>query len=194
MLACGSLLISTSNLSRLIPDVPPPTTQPNRCLRRRTRQRPPCAARLLAMSGRASAIDWLKAEPAFREVASRLSSMVELQAMVAASYPQSPVTVLSLSEDGTLAVAARNAAEAARLRQLEPTVVARLRQRGAAVQRLRIRSRRTADAVSQAPSAKPRDPIPQNALQAFESLQAQAQSEVLRRALGSLLRHQRAQD
>jgi hypothetical protein len=146
------------------------------------------------MSGRASAIDWLKAEPAFREVASRLSSMVELQAMVAASYPQSPVTVLSLSEDGTLAVAARNAAEAARLRQLEPTVVARLRQRGAAVQRLRIRSRRTADAVSQAPSGKPRDPIPQNALQAFESLQAQAQSEVLRRALGSLLRHQRAQD
>ncbi|MFM7569069.1 MAG: DciA family protein [Betaproteobacteria bacterium] len=146
------------------------------------------------MSGRASAIDWLKAEPAFREVASRLSSMVELQAMVAASYPQSPVTVLSLSDDGTLAVAARNAAEAARLRQLEPTVVARLRQRGAAVQRLRIRSRRTADAVAQAPSGKPRGPIPQDALQAFESLQAQAQSEVLRRALGSLLRHQRAQD
>lgn len=101
-----------------------------------------------AASKRASAIDWLQAEPAFREVASRLASMVELQAMVSASYPQSPLTVLSLSEDGTLAIAARNAAEAARLRQLEPTLVDHLRRRGAAVARLRIRTRRNpADAV-----------------------------------------------
>jgi hypothetical protein len=142
---------------------------------------------------RASAIDWLKVEPAFREVASRLASMVELQAMVSASYSQSPLTVLSLSEDGTLAIAARNAAEAARLRQLEPTLVDNLRRRGAAVARLRIRTRRnTADAV-RPPPGPPRTPIPESALSGFEAIEASAQSEGLRRALAALIRRQRAE-
>ena len=86
-------------------------------------------------------IDSLQTEPVFRELASRLASMVELQAMVSAAYPRASLTVLSLSEDGTLAIAARNAAEAARLRQVEPSLVESLRGRGAAVNRLRIRTR-----------------------------------------------------
>jgi len=145
-----------------------------------------------ATTKRASALDWLQAEPAFREVASRLASMVELQAMVSASYPQSPLTVLSLSDDGTLAIAARNAAEAARLRQLEPTLVDNLRRRGAAVARLRIRTRRNVGEAVRPPAGSPRGQIPEAALSGFEAIEASAQSEGLRRALAALIRHQRA--
>ncbi len=138
-------------------------------------------------------IDWLHGEPAFRELASRLASLVELQAMVSATYPQSPLTVLSLSEDGTLALAARNAAEAARVRQLETTLVTGLRRRGAAVQRLRIRTRRTLAESARAPAPKHRAPIPDSALEAFATLETHTESDGLRRALADLVRRHRAE-
>ena len=139
-------------------------------------------------------IDWLRTEPAFRDAASRLARLVELQAMLAAAYPQAPLTVLSLGEDGTLALATRNAADAARLRQLEPSVVAALRRRGAPVERLRIRPRRNLDRMTTGPVNAPRAPIPADALASFEALEHQSQSEGLRRAISALLRHQRAAD
>jgi hypothetical protein len=138
-------------------------------------------------------IDSLQTEPVFRELASRLASMVELQAMVSAAYPQASLTVLSLSEDGTLAIAARNAAEAARLRQVEPSLVESLRGRGAAVNRLRIRTRRTLiDAARLAPPAL-RAPIPESALAAFDELGKTSESDGLKRAIERLVHHQRAE-
>ena len=123
-------------------------------------------------------------------MASRLAGQVELQAMLAASYPQAPLVVLTLS-DGTLSVAARNAADAARLRQLEPTVIANLKRRGAGVERLRIRTRRNTDDSASAPRFTPRTPIPATALDGFAQLEGEAQSDTLRRAIAQLLRHQR---
>ena len=146
------------------------------------------------MTRAASIIEWLKSEPAFRDAATRLAGMVELQAMLNAAYPQAPLTVLSLGEDGTLAVATRNAADAARLRQLEPSVVAGLRNRGAPVARLRIRPRRNRDLMASQPAGAPRAPIPAATLSHFEALESQAQSEGLRQAIRALLRHQRNVD
>ena len=136
-------------------------------------------------------IDSLHTDPVFRELASRLASMVELQAMVSAAYPQAPLTVLSLSDEGTLAIAARNAAEAARLRQIEPSLVDSLRRRGAAVSRLRIRTRRTAAESARLPPPALRSPIPDSALAEFAKLGETSASDSLKRALAQLVRHQR---
>lgn len=138
-------------------------------------------------------IDSLHGDPVFRELASRLASMVELQAMVSAAYPHAPLTVLSLSDDGTLALAARNAAEAARLRQIEPSLVDSLRRRGAAVSRLRVRTRRTAAESARLPPPTLRSPIPDSALAEFAKLGDTSASDGLKRALETLVRRQRAE-
>jgi hypothetical protein len=99
--------------------------------------------------------------------------------------------VLSLSDEGTLAIAARNAAEAARLRQIEPSLVDSLRRRGAAVSRLRIRTRRTAAESVRLPPPALRSPIPDSALAEFAKLGETSASDSLKRALAQLVRHQR---
>jgi hypothetical protein len=141
------------------------------------------------MSSQQIAADWLSTDPAYRELALRIGGLVELQAMMSASYPELRVDVLSL-EGGTLAVAARNAALAARLRQLEPSVVGALRRRGAAVERLRIRTRLGHDAGAAATPSQPRPPIPQSALSALRDVGAQVEEGALRQAIERLLTHQ----
>ena len=145
------------------------------------------------MSSRQNVASWLGADPALRELALRIGSLVELQAMLSASYPDCPVDVLSLDE-GTLAVAARNAAEASRLRQREPSVVATLRRRGAAVERLRIRTRRNLEPPSQAMSLEPRAPIPASALDALDQLGARMEPGKLTDAISRLIAKRRAPD
>lgn len=126
-------------------------------------------------------------------MALRVGRLVELQAMVGACCPGLTLEVLSL-EAGTLALAAGNAAEASRLRQLEPTVVAGLRRRGAAVERLRIRTRRGQAARQAAVSGQPRQPIPAHALDTLGHLGTSIGPGRLREALERLLANRRGID
>lgn len=133
-----------------------------------------------------SAADWLGQDPEVRELALRVGRLVELQAMVSACCPGLALEVLSLDE-GTLALAAANASEASRLRQLEPSLVAALRRRGAAVERLRIRTRRGLTARNQQAAGLPRHPIPAHALHHLGDLGAALAPGRLREAVERLL-------
>lgn len=139
-----------------------------------------------------AAIDWLQTEPAFQGLASKISGMVELQALLNRAYPHGAVEVLSLEGD-TLVVAAGHSAAAARLRQLAPSVVSAMQSRGVKVSQLRVRTRRSAPSDARRQAAAPRPPIPASAIEALQTLREEARSDSLRDALGSLLRqHRRA--
>ncbi len=137
-----------------------------------------------------AAIDWLQTEPAFQGLASKISGMVELQALLNRAYPHGAVEVLSLEGD-TLVVAAGHSAAAARLRQLAPSVVNAMQSRGVRVSQLRVRTRRGADGDPRRQPPAPRAPIPASALEALHTLRQEARSDSLRDALGALLRQHR---
>lgn len=142
------------------------------------------------MSGPQSAADWLGIDPEVHNLTLRVGRLIELQAMLTASHPGGGVQVLSL-EGGTLAVAAANAAEAAKLRQREPSLVAALRRRGAAVERLRIRTQRNLDPNPSALRGPARSPIPPAALAELGQLGAQLSPGALQQALDRLVAKRR---
>lgn len=137
-----------------------------------------------------SAADWLGMDPEVRDLSLRVGRLIELQALLAASVESGGIEVLSL-EDGTLAVATANASEAARLRQREPSVVAALRRRGAAVERLRIRTRRSSANAQAATPGAPRAPIPVTAIDSLARLGSDLPQGTLREALASLVARRR---
>ena len=137
-----------------------------------------------------SAADWLGMDPEVRDLRLRVGRLIELQALLAASVESGGIEVLSL-EDGTLAVATANASEAARLRQREPSVVAALRRRGAAVERLRIRTRRSSTNAQAAIPGAPRAPIPVTAIDSLARLGSDLPEGTLREALASLVARRR---
>ena len=98
--------------------------------------------------------------------------------------------------DGTLRLACRNASEASRLRQFEPRLVARLRQYGVAVERLRIRTQRASSLAGpggQYQAAALRGPMPESALAGLAGLAAQVPPGRLNAALARLLARERRQ-
>lgn len=129
-------------------------------------------------------------DPEVRELSLRVGRLIELQALLTASTGSAGIEVLSL-ENGTLAVAAANSSEAARLRQREPTVVAALRRRGAAVERLRIRTRRSPADTLAAVTGAPRSPIPAAAIEDLTRLGSELPVGTLREALTSLVARRR---
>lgn len=136
------------------------------------------------------AADWLGTDPAVHDLTLRVGRLIALQAMLAESHPGGGVQVLSL-EAGTLTLAAANAAEAAKLRQREPSLVAALRRRGAAVERLRIRTTRNVDPNPSASLGPARSPIPPAALAELGQLGAQLAPGALQQALDRLVAKRR---
>jgi hypothetical protein len=135
------------------------------------------------------AASWLDSESGFRALAARVDRLVALQARLAAACPRVPMTVLSL--DGpTLTVMTPNAAWAARLRQMAPTLLAVVHQDCAQVMRIRVVPQRRAPAAAHRPAA-PRQPIPAPALAELARLKTETTAPRLEQALANLIRRQR---
>jgi hypothetical protein len=98
-----------------------------------------------------TALAWLDAEPAFARLGEQASRLVAIQADLLAAIPGLAVTVIAMDRD-TLTVGARHAAVAARVRQMEPTLVAALRRRGWKIDHIRFKPQ------WQAPPAGPARP------------------------------------
>ena len=131
---------------------------------------------------------WLGEDATARALAQRADRMVALQAALALASPLSGLVALELDTAGVLRVAAPSAAAAAKLRQLEPSLVAALRRQGWTVERLRVRPQ-PREGSPPPPPLPPRDPMPAQALAAFGAIAREAPEGALRDALRALLRH-----
>jgi len=136
-------------------------------------------------------LGWLGQQPGFRDLTDRARRLLDLQADLQACAPALGLQVLGVEEE-TLLVGAQGAAAAAKLRQMEPSILACLRGRGwqLAKVRFRPRSRGTAPPPP-APRIKP--PIPEAALEQLRALAQSTDSPALREALDALLRSQARQ-
>jgi hypothetical protein len=138
---------------------------------------------------------WLGDTVEYRTLAAQARRFVEIARLLAEIEPRQPVQVLGFA-DGTLRLACRNASEAARLRQFEPRLVARLRQSGVAVERLHIRTQRglpLGQGSSHNRGLAARGPMPDSALTGLAGLTAQLPPGRLNAALARLLARERRQ-
>jgi hypothetical protein len=138
---------------------------------------------------------WLEDEADFRSIAAQAERLIEITRALHEIHPAQPMMVLGLDQ-GTMKIASRNAAEAARLRQIEPRLVAQLRNRGIAVERLRIQTRRHAFAAQGGSAVRlssGRGPIPDQALGALHAIREGLSPGRLSRALDTLNARQRRQ-
>jgi hypothetical protein len=131
---------------------------------------------------------WLGEDATARALALQADRMVALQTALALASPLPGLVALELDAAGVLRVAAPSAAAAAKLRQLEPSLVAGLRRRGWPVERMRVRPQ-PREGPAPPPAAPPRDPMPAQALAAFGALASEAPEGPLKNALQALLRH-----
>lgn len=149
-----------------------------------------------ASGGKVRAVsDWLGEESDFRSLAAQASRLIAITQTLKNIHPQHPMIVLGL-DAGTLRLSARNASEGARIRQIEPRLVAQLRQHGIAVERLRIQSRRAETASGERTRsglAQQRQAIPDAALAELGAITAEMVPGRLGEALKTLLERQRRQ-
>lgn len=137
-----------------------------------------------------TAADWLGANDALREATARNARLVGLQrAIDAATGGTLRLTAIALA-DGVATVTAPGAAAAAKLRQMEPTLRARLQAEGWAIERFHIRTQppRFADR----PPRRIKPPIPAQGLDALDDLARSSEEGPMKEALARLLRRHRS--
>ncbi|MBP7660055.1 MAG: DUF721 domain-containing protein [Burkholderiaceae bacterium] len=132
---------------------------------------------------------WLGNDPNCRQLALQAERLVALQAALAAISPLPGLIPLELDDEGSLKVATPGAAAAAKLRQLEPSLISELVSRGWKVKRIRFRPQ-PASGAPPAPIPVPRAPIPASALIRLDALARETPAGALKQALARLLRHQ----
>lgn len=131
------------------------------------------------------ALGWLERQPEFRALTDRAARLLALQADLQRCAPARGLTALGI-DDGTLLVGTVGAAAAAKLRQIEPTIVAHLALLGWPVRRIRFRPM-AVGSVAPLPPAQVKTPIPASALSEFETLSEAASSPALKEALRHLV-------
>jgi len=85
-----------------------------------------------------AAIAWLRTEPAFAALGEQSARMAALERDLRSALPGIALTVVSF-ERSQLVVGAAHAAVAAKVRQIEPSLIAALRQRGWQVDAIRFK-------------------------------------------------------
>lgn len=134
---------------------------------------------------------WLGQQPGFRDLTDRAERLLALQRDLQGCAPALGLLVLGVEEE-TLLVGASGAAAAAKLRQMEPSILACLRGRGWPLVKIRFRPKSMGTTTPRpAPRIKP--PIPDAALAQLHELSESVSTPALREALASLLRSQARQ-
>jgi hypothetical protein len=96
----------------------------------------------------------LNRDPRFQSLQVHLSTLTELQSMLDQQWPQMRLRVRNL-KDGTLSLSAGSAAQAARLRQIEPSILSALQTQGREVTRISFKPQTRSSAIEpQNPSKK----------------------------------------
>ena len=85
-----------------------------------------------------NALSWLTAEPGFARLGEQASRLAALEADVRRALPGLALTVVAF-EHRQLVVGANHAAMAAKVRQIEPTLIAALGRKGWAVEKVRFK-------------------------------------------------------
>jgi hypothetical protein len=96
------------------------------------------ARRSAAPSRSRQAVAWLQAEPGFASLREQAARLAGVQADLERCAPGLSLVAVALERD-LLVVGAAHAAVAAKVRQVEPTIVAGLAQRGWAIRRIRFK-------------------------------------------------------
>ncbi|GAA4402161.1 hypothetical protein [Quisquiliibacterium transsilvanicum] len=136
-------------------------------------------------------LGWLGQQPGFKELTDRARRLLDLQADLQLCAPALGLQVLGVEEE-TLLVGAQGAAAAAKLRQVEPSILACLRARGWQLAKVRFRPR-SRGSVPPPPAPRIKPPIPEAALEQLRALAESTASPALRQALDDLLRSQARQ-
>ena len=134
------------------------------------------------------ALGWLDQEAGFRALADRAQRLLALQEDLRRSAAGLELTALGVEHD-CLLVGTPGAAVAAKLRQMEPTIVEDLYSRGWQIKRIRFRPQPKAG--SAAARFEARAAIPASALARLGDLAKETSSPALKEALANLLRGQR---
>jgi hypothetical protein len=135
------------------------------------------------------ALGWLGDEATFRELTERARRLLALQADLARCAASPGLVAMDLDQD-TLVVGTRGAAAAAKLRQLEPTIVAGLQAKGWNVRRIRFMPQ-PAGMAPPAPPFRARAEIPASALERLQALSEAATDPGLKHALAHLAESRR---
>lgn len=138
---------------------------------------------------------WLEDAADYRSVAAQAARLIEIARHLREIHAAQEMTVLGF-DLGTLKIACKNAAEAARLRQIEPRLVAQLRHRGVAVERMKIQTtRHSSMSKAGAPTrlSTGRAPIPAATLDALGEIRERLEAGRLATALITLITRQRRQ-
>lgn len=135
------------------------------------------------------ALGWLERQPEFQALTDRAARLLALQTDLRQCAQARGLTALGV-EDDTLVAGTPGAAAAAKLRQLEPTIVAHLVQRGWNVKRIRFKPMPIGSVAPPMPIS-PKAPIPPGALEGFRALGESASNPGLKAAVDTLLRHRR---
>jgi Dna[CI] antecedent, DciA len=103
----------------------------------------------------------LNRDPRFQSLQLHLATLTDLQAMLDQQWPQMRLRVRNL-KDGTLSLSAGSAAQAARLRQIEPSILSALQTQGREVTRISFKPQTRSASIE--PGNSPKKTISANTL------------------------------
>ena len=138
-------------------------------------------------------LDWLSTEPAYRNAAAQIDTLLRIEAALRKAAPELALAVVAIQGE-TLIAATKSAAAAAKCRQLEPSLLAAVQETTAKVNRIRFRPQRSSRKTL--PPIAPRQPIPERTLAALAELGSatgagRRSATSLQRALTRLVKRQR---
>lgn len=131
----------------------------------------------------AAAHEWLRADPSFAHLGEQTRTLAALQDAVRRCLPGMPLTVVAF-QGGRLVVGAAHAAVAAKMRQVEPSLIAALTRSGWVVESVRFKSQWQAPETGPARALKPAPGA--SAIACVTALSEQVQHTQLRDALRRL--------
>jgi hypothetical protein len=129
------------------------------------------------------AFAWLRTEPGFARLGEQAGRLAALQADLARGVPTLPLTVVAFERD-TLVVGAAHAAVAAKVRQMEPTILGALARRGWRIQKIRFKPQWRPEPSR--PKRRDQDMPGPEAVAGIEALSEQVEDPRLKAALRRL--------
>lgn len=135
--------------------------------------------------------DWLRQGPETGSLARQAAHLMNLQRLYAGVVPAplAAASQVASLRDGILHVSATNGAVAAKLRQMAPTIAARIHERDQQVNQIHVAVQGNVPGPWPAPRKRAR--LPEDALPAIEALAGQVADPGLREALERMARRHR---
>ena len=151
--------------------------------------RPTNPSKPRALTAGKPAVDWLSSDHQFSLLIQTQAKLASIQADLNQHLSLRGLQVASI-ESQTLTLITSGAAQAAKLRQVEPVILARLKQIGVDCSRINVRPQSVFPAIKP-PPIDPRTPISAQAITKIETNITKLDDGPIKRALTNLLENQR---